>query len=293
MVKGGVLWQGTAYPCRFMKCIQPPAALGFPTARQAARRSADLVRRAQSSQAVCPARVTCLAIVRAAHGLHPCESTQTSPLPPSALPLSCRSAGSYCLDTEETGEPRGMTAGWWHVAHGSIGARQAALGFGTLPTDYPFFLPHFTPHSAMLRGPARLLGAALSSGRSHARSVAGPSPRRLSDRSGVRRQAAIVNGQATHANESLSPAALLSSSQQSMQRLEDEQSGVTVTVYPTTVSLRCPRLGLSDEYHFDHVWLRDVCMEGNSVEKDTRQKLFHTSDINIPSADSSTGLLNE
>lgn len=180
------------------------------------------------------------------------------------------------------------------MAQGSICSRQAALGFGTLPTDYPFFLPHCTPHSAMLRGPARLLGAALSNSRSHAaRSIAGPSPRRLSDRSGVRRQAAIVNGQATHANESLSPAALLSSSQQSMQRLVDEHSGVTVTVYPTTVSLRCPRLGLCDEYHFDHVWLRDVCMEGNSVEKDTRQKLFHTSDINIPSADSSAGLLNE
>lgn len=77
-----------------------------------------------------------------------------------------------------------------------------------------------------------------------------------------------------------------------LQQLHDEQSGVTVKVYPSTVSIQAPKEGLQNEFHFDHVWLRDICTEAESVQPDTRQKLFHTSDIHTPSRKTKLGLLD-
>lgn len=67
-----------------------------------------------------------------------------------------------------------------------------------------------------------------------------------------------------------------------LQRIHHETSGISVLVYPDTVALVSPRHGIHEPVHFDHVWLRDACLEPNSVQPDTKQKLFHTSDITIP-----------
>lgn len=147
---------------------------------------------------------------------------------------------------------------------------------------------------AMRRAQTRLLSSIVANARTERRSMI--YSRNLHHQSGPTSQAALVDGQRSHTQDSLTSTALLSGSRANkkhFQELRDQQSDVIVKVYPTSVSLQSPTRGLVEEFHFDHVWLRDICSEANSVEKDTKQKLFHTSDIAIPSQDSTTGLLHE
>ncbi|UZJ51925.1 hypothetical protein CBS101457_001245 [Exobasidium rhododendri] len=137
------------------------------------------------------------------------------------------------------------------------------------------------------RGQARLLGTILAPCRpgrqSHALARHLYSPSRPST------QAALVNDTST--SHTPSPLPFPSKERGNVvQELSHQQSGTTIKVYATSLSLQCPAHGLQEEFHFDHVWLRDICPEANSVEKDTRQKLFHTSDIFIPT--SKDGLLH-
>lgn len=116
--------------------------------------------------------------------------------------------------------------------------------------------------------------------------------------SGPSRQAAIVNRQTERLNESdlsTTPILALQSNRiesEPLQTIDDATSNSIIRVYPRTISLQCPKYGLVDEYHFDHIWLRDICTEANSVQQDTKQKLFHTSDIHMPPSNSKLGLLN-
>ncbi|PWN89532.1 Clavaminate synthase-like protein [Acaromyces ingoldii] len=84
------------------------------------------------------------------------------------------------------------------------------------------------------------------------------------------------------------PAPLQGQGKSTLQHIHHERSGISVFVHPTTISLASPQHGIHEPVHFDHVWLRDACIEPNSVQPDTKQKLFHTSDIAIPD---SRGLL--
>lgn len=70
----------------------------------------------------------------------------------------------------------------------------------------------------------------------------------------------------------------------------DVQNDITINVFPSSLSLCAPSYGLEHPFHFDHVWLRDICTEPSSVESATQQKLFHTSDIHIPTDKDSHGL---
>lgn len=75
--------------------------------------------------------------------------------------------------------------------------------------------------------------------------------------------------------------------------LTDAQSSVVVCLYPTTVSVYAPSEGLATPFHFDHVWLRDVCRDESSVDPASQQKLFHTTDIPIPHKDTHYSLLSQ
>lgn len=67
-------------------------------------------------------------------------------------------------------------------------------------------------------------------------------------------------------------------------KLKDPASDVVVTLHESSLSLTAPSLGLTKPFHFDHVWLRDACSEESSVQSSTKQKVFHTSDVDIPPA---------
>jgi hypothetical protein len=117
--------------------------------------------------------------------------------------------------------------------------------------------------------------------------------RLLSHAAGPSKQASLVDPRPSHSSDPHPPSAKLSSAtREPLQTLHDVQSGITVTVYPSSVSLKAPGLGLAEDFHFSHVWLRDICTEANSIDKDTKQRLFHTSDIHIPTYDSPFGLLD-
>lgn len=118
--------------------------------------------------------------------------------------------------------------------------------------------------------------------------------RMLSHAAGPSKQASLVDSRPSQSSPRHPPsaAALLPASKEPLQTLHDVKSGVTITLYPSTVSLIAPQHGLTEEFHFSHVWLRDICTEENSIDKDTKQRLFHTSDIHIPAHDSPIGLLD-
>jgi hypothetical protein len=139
---------------------------------------------------------------------------------------------------------------------------------------------------SMRRGQARILKPLLASS-----SAARFSPTRLRNLHHQKGPslASVVERSTGH---SLPPSPL-SSIRRPLQTLQDKQSGVVVKIYPSTVSIQCSAKGLADEYHFDHVWLRDICTEANSLDQHTQQKLFHTSDIHIPLQDDNNGLLHQ
>lgn len=75
--------------------------------------------------------------------------------------------------------------------------------------------------------------------------------------------------------------ALSSASSPSLKTLRDPDSDVQIHLYPTSIALSAPSLGVDQPFHFDHIWLRDVCEHPSSVEPASKQKLFHTSDISL------------
>lgn len=150
---------------------------------------------------------------------------------------------------------------------------------------------------AALRGARQLLRVAQPLGSASIR-YQSQSIQLLHHVAGLTQQASLVDTQSSRsAEDSFSHASTSKFAskvdKEPLQILYDEQSGVTITTYPSTVSITSPKHGLTNEYHFHHVWLRDICTEANSIEQATKQKLFHTSDIHIPSSDSTIGLLNE
>jgi hypothetical protein len=141
---------------------------------------------------------------------------------------------------------------------------------------------------AIRSGQARIVGAILAGSRCAGRP--GAFVRHVHSQQGPSKQAALINDlSSSPSSSSIIPD--LSVKGKALKELQHEQSGLVVKVYPSSVSLQGPSQGLHEEFHFDHIWLRDICTEENSVEKDTKQKLFHTSDVHIPGENSQFGLL--
>lgn len=70
-------------------------------------------------------------------------------------------------------------------------------------------------------------------------------------------------------------------SSQPVKILNDPDSGLQIQLYPSSIALFAPSIGLDTPFHFDHIWLRDICQDPSSVEPASKQKLFHTSDISL------------
>lgn len=104
----------------------------------------------------------------------------------------------------------------------------------------------------------------------------------------TKKHAVPHGGQASFTVPPQPPSASLAAKPPHQRTIKDVDSGITVTLHPTTVALTAPSFGVHEPFHFDHVWLRDACQEQSSVEAASKQKLFHTTDIR---SDSPSGLL--